>query len=321
MAGLQSSQTSIGHSPIRLGGADGRDLDVTALIRGARVRVAGHVTGPGDAPLVVALGGISAGRHAADHGVIDGWWWKQAGPDRPIDTRRVRLLSLDYLDDAIEPFPTTQDQARAVLALMDHLGVERARVIGASYGGMIALALAEIAPSRVTSVLAISAADRASAMAKAWRSIQREAVTLGLRLGAAEDGLDLARRLAMTTYRTPDEFEDRFGPGGGEHVESYLAARGGAYARHVRPERFLALSQSLDAHDVDVSGLKCPVRYVAVREDRLVAEDAIRAAAERTPFGVCETLSSRYGHDAFLKETAAISQVITNTLKPKQNPS
>jgi len=293
---------------------EARDLNASVCLGGRMVEISGHVCGPAGAPVVVAMGGISAHRFAADHDGAKGWWRDQAGPGRAIDTDRVRLLTLDYPGEAVSPFPSTHDQARAVLALLDELAADRARVIGASYGGMVALALAGLAPARIESALVISAADRSPAMAKAWRSIQRETVALGLRLGDGAAGLDLARRLAMTTYRTPDEFESRFGRDGAECVESYLTARGSAYADTVSPERFLALSQSLDAHRVEVCGLVCPVTYVAVREDRLAPPEQIRAAARATPRGAYHEFSSLYGHDAFLKEAAAISFCIETFL-------
>ena len=124
----------------------------------------------------------------------------------------------------------------------------------------------------------------------------------------------------MTTYRTPDELEERFyapdpdsRDAGG--IAGYLQARGRDYAQTVSPQRFLALSYSMDAHDVDPAGIACPVTYLAVLEDRLVPASQIAEAAGRTPDGRLKTLHSRYGHDAFLKEETAIAGIITDFLR------
>lgn len=294
-----------------------RDISSSILAQnGSIIPVQGRLVGPDNAPAIVVMGGISAGKEVSDQGDIKGWWRDQIGPDQAINTDHTRILSFDFLGDEITPFPTTHDQARAILALADKARIDQFSIIGSSYGGMIALALAELAPTRVTKALVISAAHKASAMAQAWRSIQRDTVELALQYGEGKAGLDLARRLAMTTYRTPEEIEQRFGapePNSRDvlGVASYLSARGKAFTNQVSPQRFLALSRSMDNHFVDVSQIACPVTYLAVGEDRLVPVDQIAEAAGLTPDGRLKLIKSRYGHDAFLTETTQIGDALT----------
>lgn len=298
-----------------------RDITTIAFAEtGSPVQVTGRVAGPEHGPAILVLGGISSGRIVADSETETGWWSDQVGPGRAIDTDTTRVLSFDFIGDELTPFPTTQDQARAILALADAAGIERFDIAGSSYGGMIALSLAALAPRRVGKLLVISGAHRAGAMAQAWRSIQRETVELALRLGDGQSGLDLARRLAMTTYRTPDELEDRFynpQPGSRDEngIAAYLEARGRAYVETVTPHRFLALSRSMDAHQVDLSAITAPVTYLAVAEDRLVPLDQMEEAAAATPGARLKTIHSRTGHDAFLTEAAIVSATITDFLK------
>ena len=50
------------------------------------------LTGPPGAPVVVVLGGISAGRD------VRGWWSGVVGDGRPVNTREFRVLGADFLD-------------------------------------------------------------------------------------------------------------------------------------------------------------------------------------------------------------------------------
>ena len=282
---------------------------------GEELCVGGRIMGAADTPVFVVLGGISADRRVADSECGAGWWRDFTGGNGPLDPTACRILSIDFVADASAHFPSTRDQAAAILALADAAGVDRLSVIGSSYGGMVALALASLAPERIEKALVISAAHKPSAMARAWRSIQRETVELAIRHGDGKAGLDLARRLAMTTYRTPDEIEDRFfepdpDSRDANGIEAYLECRGADFTTRMSPERFLALSHSMDGHQVDLSAIECEVTYVAVREDRLVPIEQVKSAADQTPKARFLELSSYYGHDAFLKEVDAISSIL-----------
>lgn len=65
------------------------------------------------------------------------------------------------------------DVARDVLAVLDHLGLPAAAVVGTSQGGFVALRMALLAPSRVTSlaVLGTSAAAEDPAVATGYRAV------------------------------------------------------------------------------------------------------------------------------------------------------
>jgi homoserine O-acetyltransferase/O-succinyltransferase len=187
---------------------------------------------------------------------------------------------------------------------------------------MVALAFAERWPQLVEHVIAISAADRSHPMSTAWRSVQRAMVRYAIKNGDGPEGLRLARALAMATYRSPDEFVERFnGPAvriDGRFqfpVESYLLARGDAYAATYIPEAFVCLSESIDLHQVDAAQIRVPTTLVAVVEDQLVPLTDMRALKSRLagPAELVE-LSSIYGHDAFLKETDALRAVFSRAL-------
>ncbi len=291
-------------------------------------RLAWRLAGDASLPVVIALGGISAHRQVFNATEPrSGWWHEVVGAGRALDTTRCRILGIDFLGGSGAstgptggPIPlslSSYDQAEALRLLLDHLQLPRVdAIVGASYGGMVALAFGERYASRVKRLIVISAADRTHPMATAWRCVQRRAVRFGMQHDNAAGGLELARALAMATYRSAEEFAARFG---GEAqrvdgrfvfpVEEYLFARGRDYASRYQPDGFLCLSESIDLHRVDATRINVATSVVAVREDQLVPLEDMRALVARLPNGRLHELSSPHGHDAFLKEAGQLRPI------------
>jgi len=296
------------------------------------IRIAWRLAGPANAPVVCALGGISANRRVFDtESPRQGWWSEVVGPDRALDAHRFRVLSFDYLGGSAETtgpagpsFPniSTYDQAELLVRLLNNLGLKSLRaIVGGSYGGMVALAFGERYPERVARLVVIGAADRTHPMATAWRSVQRRILRFAVDCGRPKDGLQLARALAMATYRSPEEFEARFDDSptrDGEHfvfpVERYLFARGSDFADRHNAEAILCLSESIDLHKVDAARIFVPTAVVAVREDQLVPLSDLRGLAARLPTAKLYEISSIYGHDAFLKESDQLRGIFSAAL-------
>ena len=304
-----------------------RDIEVPvspALGYGAGPILA-RISGNPEGPVVVALGGISADRFVCDgRDGGPGWWPGFVGPGCAVDPRRHCILGLDFLaDPAGRHAPSTQDQARMVAAALDAAGLARAdAIVGASYGGMVALAFAQLHPSRVVRIVVISAAASPHPAATAARELQRRVVELALRHGDPE-GLSIARGMAMLTYRTPEEFETRFRGGldvddslGTSDAGNYLRARGKAFARIMSPQRFLSLSASIDRHRVDPALIDTPALLVGAETDSLVPPGDMRALAGALA-GQAELhlRHCRYGHDMFLKESRAIGEIARSFLE------
>lgn len=335
--GLQKSQAHYGTLTEGVLQVDGP----TALHHGGTLeslQIGYSLHGDPAQPVVLALGGISASRRVFDpQGGRDGWWREVVGPGKALDTQRVAVLGMDFIGGsgastgpgADNSFPciSSYDQAAAIIRVLDHLGIAKLRaIVGASYGGMVALAFGERYPQRTGRLIVISAADCAHPMATAWRSIQRNMARLGLASGHATEGLELARALAMTTYRSPEEFAARFrkapritGNRPVFPVEEYLQARGREYAARYRPESFICLSESIDLHQVDAAHIAVRTEVVAVREDQLVPIADMRALTARLPDAHLHEISSLLGHDAFLKEADQL-RAILNLIHPGDSP-
>jgi homoserine O-acetyltransferase/O-succinyltransferase len=174
--------------------------------------------------------------------------------------------------------------------------------------------------------VAISGTHRAHPFSSAWRALQRQVVALGALQCDERHGLALARQLAILSYRTPAEFDERFADTVVVNdrvrtgAEDYLDHCGAKYADRTAPTAFLRLSESIDLQALDPEAIDVPVTVVAIAEDRLVPVDDAFALAERLRGGPCleqprlRVLRSKYGHDAFLKEPVAIAEVLRESL-------
>jgi homoserine O-acetyltransferase len=267
-------------------------------------------------PLIVVAGGISSGR------CLDEWWSDQVGEDAAIDLTRFCALGFDFSpteDQRVRLSPL--DQARLVAIALDSLSVERVFAwVGASYGAMVGLAFAAEAPERIERLCAISAAHKPAALARGWRGVQRRVVEFALAQGAAEEGLSLARQLAMITYRSADEFDARFPGGVGDdglsELDRYLVSRGDAYVNAMAPRRWLSLSESIDRLSVDPARVGAAVTLAACPADQIVPIETIQELSRRLPnLRALHTLPSLYGHDAFLKEPAQVAAIIRSCLE------
>lgn len=294
------------------------------------LRLRWESVGPADAPVVWLAGGISAHRHACANGVdaAAGWAEGLPGAGSALDPARVRILSFDYVgaDGALDAPIDTADQADAIAAVLDALGIARLHgFVGYSYGALVGQQFALRHPGRVAHLVAVSGTDRPHPYASAWRALQRRAVELGRLQCAEAQGLALARQFAILSYRTPEEFGERFDAQPViEHgrvrvpAEDYLDAMGARFVARVQPTAWLRLSESIDLHRVQPAAIRVPTTVVAVEGDRLVPlADAVAFAAALGPHGRLRVIRSRYGHDAFLKDHDRIDALLREALWPQ----
>ncbi|MGN6849340.1 MAG: homoserine O-succinyltransferase MetX [Sphingomicrobium sp.] len=294
----------------------------------AAVEVRYELVGEKGAPLLIIAGGISADRHALANAndPTNGWWQSQPHPFADY-----RLLAIDWLgaDGTLDQPIDSSDQARALLATLDQLNVHGTTAfIGASYGAMVGMHCAAIAPDRIPALLALSGVDRSHPFTSAQRALQRQAIELGERLGSPEAGVELARKLAILTYRTPQEFAERFSEPctieqgrGNASSESYLNHMGQRHAARMSAVAYRRLSESIDLHRIEPEKIAVPSTFVAVLGDQIVTASDVERLSRAVPDGHFVSLPSLYGHDAFLKEDRAIGAIILtflNSLEQQQ---
>lgn len=301
------------------------DVPLPAELGALGTSVRASAVGDPACPPVVVLGGISANAFPClrPDGRL-GWWTGLTGPGCAIDPSRHYVIGFDFAaDETGRVAPSTFDQARVLAATLDTVGAAGpCTIVGASYGGMVALALAQSEPQRVRQLVVVSAGARPHPAATAARELQRRVVSLGIETGRGEEALAIARGMAMLTYRTPVEFGERFEggidescPRTGSQPGSYLKARGEAFRSVMSPGRFLSLSASIDRHSVNPQRITTPTLLIGANSDQLVFRDQVSALAEELAGPVeLHLLDSKFGHDMFLKEAQRIGALVEPVL-------
>lgn len=263
------------------------------------------------------------------------WWRDVVGPDLAIDTNRYAVLCTNLLgscygttgpsDPARRPFPevTTRDMARLVGQLVESLHVPSiALAIGGSLGGMVAMEFAATYPALVRNVVVLAAPAEHPASAIAWSHIQRRAIA-----AAGDEGLEIARMIAMMTYRTAGELADRFGreehEAGGFAVERYLSRQGEKLRARFDVHTYLTLLDAMDRHDVGrgrggVASALRPVKGtiigVGIPGDLLYDPLDVRRWTEAAGAEYRE-IESPKGHDGFLLEGEQVSSLLREVLE------
>jgi homoserine O-acetyltransferase len=199
---------------------------------------------------------------------------------------------------------------------LNRLGVRRVHLlVGASYGGNVAQHLAALLGDRLRKLVLLSAAHRPAQFGLGLRHIQRAILDLG---GETPEALALARSLAVLCYRTTEGVEQRFANDDSrDGVAGWLQHHGDTFTRRFDTAAYRCLGRSLDGHQIDPETIRAPTTVFAVREDLTVPLSLLHEYVERAGKN-CQLveISSVHGHDAFLKEEAEVSTILTAALEP-----
>lgn len=311
---------------------------------------------------ILLFTGLSPSAHAASS--VDnpstGWWEDMLGPGLPLDIDHFFVICVNSLGScfgstgpaSIDPltgehyrlrFPilTLEDVAAAGHAVVEHMGIEVLyTVMGASMGGMSALAYCVKYPHATDRFISLSSATRALPFSIAVRSLQREMITKDVKWRHGNydfddppmDGQRLARKLGMITYRSAEEWEIRFGRermvydqaprdmfGGDFAVESYLRSTAERFTGNFDANCYLYLSRASDLFDLAEHGgsLSAGFRHLDLRKALVVGvrtdilfplhqqKELADGLAEVVPDVSYRPLDCLKGHDSFLVEMDA----------------
>jgi len=332
----------------------------------------GELQGKGENAIILFTG-LSPSAHAASspENPSAGWWEDMIGSGLPLDSDRFFIICINSLGScygstgpaSVNPatgevyktkFPvlTLEDVAEGGYEVLKALGLERVHTtIGCSMGGMTALAFCVRHPELGGGMISISSATRALPFSIAIRSLQREMIVKDPKWHNGDydpadppvTGQRLARKLGMMTYRSPREWQHRFGRErislemhsdeqffGDFAVESYLENHANKFTGQFDANCYLYLSRASDLFDLAehggsvAAGLKKlnleRAMVIGVETDLLFpvrqqAElaDGMSATIKDTEFVRLDCIK---GHDSFLVEMDAFRPVISRFFEP-----
>lgn len=222
------------------------------------------------------------------------------------------------------PVFSIRDIVRFQQIILDELDIKGIEIVlGPSMGGMIALEFA-IMDDRIKRGCFMGMGKSHNPWAIAIGHSQRMAIYAdgNWNNGWYEPenppvkGLAAARAMAMVSYRTPQNYLQKFGRNKNKtkdifEVESYLDYQGRKLVDRFDALTYVLLTKSMDTHDVSrdrgsfeevLGNLTIPVLILGMDSDVLYPTNEQQELADLIPNAQYDELQSPYGHDAFLIE-------------------
>ncbi len=230
------------------------------------------------------------------------------------------------------PVFTIRDVVRFQQLLLDELDIKGIELIlGGSYGGMVALEFA-IMDERIKRACIVAMGKSHSPWAIGISHAQRLALYADPKWNDGfydkkdppANGLSAARAMAMITYRSPQNYEQKFGRDFNPEkklfeVESYLEYQGEKLVDRFDALTYDRLTKSMDTHDVSrdrgsfedvLDEIKIPVLVMGINSDKLYPTYEQKELTELIPNAIYKEMNSIYGHDAFLIEFEQINAAL-----------
>ncbi len=259
------------------------------------------------------------------------WWNGLVGEGCFFDPEKYFIVCANMLGSCYgttgptnQSFPmiTIKDMVKVHQRLHAHLSLNKIKIgIGGSMGGQQLLEWVVQEPSLFETIVPIATNAEHSSWGIAFNETQR----MALAHTNSEKGIEIARAIAMLSYRSYEAYEKKL-KDEDNRIEEFSASSYQQYQGRKLQKRFSALSyyclsKAMDSHNIGrknggikaalgriqsyaiVIGLESDTLFPVVEQKRIA--DGIRTSN-------FHSIPSVYGHDGFLIEVEGITNVLEN---------
>ena len=230
---------------------------------------------------------------------------------------------------------TVRDIIKAHQQLAEHLKIDQIEIlIGGSLGGQQAAEWAIIEPLRIKNLILIATNARHSPWGIAFNESQRLALSADRTFysntpDGGRKGLKAARSIALLSYRgyktyTVSQQDENDNISDDHRASSYQNYQGEKLVNRFNAYSYWYLSKAMDSHNVGrnrngvekaLSLIKARTLVIGIKSDVLFPVDEQQYLFRHIPKSAFAELDSFYGHDGFLIETEALTNIITSFFK------
>ena len=254
----------------------------------------------------------------------------------PYGTTNPLSINPDSGEPYFLSFPqfTIRDVVKAHQLLAAHLAIKDIQIlIGGSLGGQQALEWSIDEPQRIKNLILIATNAKHSPWGIAFNESQRLAITSDRTFYAnspygGAKGLKAARSFALLSYRNYKTYAVTQQDGQAELTDNYRASSYQNYQGEKLIKRFNSfsywyLTKVMDSHNVGrsrngveraLSLVTAKTLVIGIKSDYLFPIEEQQYLFQHIPKAAFAELDSFYGHDGFLIETEALTNVITSFL-------
>ena len=280
----------------------------------------------GTAPVVLVTHALTGNSNVCGE---NGWWKDLIGPEKCINSEAFTILSFNIPGNGYDGFLienyediTIYDVAKWFLTGLQQLKISKVFAgIGGSLGGSILWQMAVLKPALFQNIIPIATDWKATDWLIAQCRVQKQI------LNNSENPVHDARVHAMTFYRTPQSFKQKFNRSLNEakhifNVESWLLHHGETLQKRFQLQAYKLMNHLLVTSDFETveaflsmaSLIEGNIYLVGIDSDGFYLNEeiketysALKLLKDNVHFA---EINSIHGHDAFLIEYKQLTGIL-----------